>query len=246
MTSKQVMLSLVMVVLVTGGCMNSRGGLTPDYPDRQLWAVAPLRNESGSIQADGLKVADHLAHQLEDAYRIDMLPVNRTIATMEALQIPQVTNMEQAMQIRAAMEVDALLIGSITAYDPYDPPKLGLAIELYVDPRRDPSSFDVRRLQRSATDELALPSSARRSDQPVSTVSIFFDAADPHIRYLIERYGKRRGVDEKDRDAWRLYRMSMDLYTEFVCHEASTRLLRAEAQRLAPPPAKTASTEPAS
>ncbi len=248
MTSKQVMLSLVMVVLVTGGCLNRRGDLTPDYPDRQLWAVVPLRNESGSLHADGLTVADHLAHQLEDAYRVDVLPVNRTIGAMEALELHRVATMEDAMQLRSAMQVDAIVIGSITAYDPYDPPKLGLLVELYVDPLRDMSSLDLRKLQRTPTDDLSLPSPARRSDQPVSTVSVYYDAADPHIRHLLERYGNRRGPDGSDRHAWRRYRMSMDLYTEFVCHEVSARLLRAEAMRLKPPPEadRQVKSEPAS
>jgi len=73
----------------TTGDPDAAAGL---YPARQVWAVAPMRNESGSQAVDAARVADHLARQLELAPGIDVLPVNRTLAAMEALGLDQVTD----------------------------------------------------------------------------------------------------------------------------------------------------------
>ncbi len=243
MTSEQAMWMVLALALLASGC-HYRGakqsqGLSAPYGERQVWAVAPLRNESGSLHANGLKAADHLAQRLETAKGIDVLPVNRVLAALEALQMQGVTSTEDAIKLRGMLGVDGLVVGTITAYDPYDPLKLGLIIELYVDARRDSfKSTDVRKLVRAATDEMSLPNQPKqRPSQPVSVVSGFYDASDPAVRDRLLSYAAgRSGEDEDDptRDQ-RLYQIDMDLYTEFVTYLVSQRLLRVEQERLAPP-----------
>jgi hypothetical protein len=242
MKSEQAMWMVVALAVLTAGCQY-RGARKPEplsapYGERQVWAVAPLRNESGSLHADGLKVADQLAQRLETVMGLDTLPVNRVLAAMQALQMQGVASTEDAIQLRGALGVDGLVAGTITAYDPYDPPKLGLAIELYVDPRRDSfQATDVRKLVRAATDQMSLPSKPQRPSQPVSVVSGFYDASDPAVQLKLRGYAEQRtGQDKADPPTgWRLYQIDMDLYTEFVTYLVSQRLLRVEQQRLAPP-----------
>lgn len=253
MTSKQVMLSVTVLALIACswlacGCTLSRTQqakpvLQSPYPDRQVWAVVPLRNESGSMQANGTFMADHLARQLEVTHGLNVLPVNRVLNAMEALELPRITNAHQAMQLQQMLGADGLIVGTITAYDPYDPPKLGIAVELYVDPGTQPGGelIDVRRLSRASTDELSLPRHDASRGQPVNVVSNFFDAADPRVREAMQRYAAKRGGVDKDLVGWRLYRISMDLYMEFVAHAVSEQLLEAERQRITPPPTATTS-----
>lgn len=242
MKSEQAMWMVLALVVGTAGC-HYRGAKKPErlsapYGDRQVWAVAPLRNESGSLHADGFKAADQLAQRLETVMGLDTLPVNRVLAAMQSLQMQSVTSTEDAIKLRSLLGADGLVVGTITAYDPYDPPKLGLAIELYIDPRRD--SFrvtDIRKLVRAATDQMSLPAMPQRPSQPVSVVSGFYDASDPAVRQKLHRYAAQRtGQDEDDpAQGWRLYQIDMDLYTEFVTYLVSQRLLRVEQERLAPP-----------
>lgn len=237
MTSEQVLLLTTTVLLTTGCTLSGRRGADPlhsPYPTRRVWAVAPLSNESGSTQADGWSMADHLTRQLENATHLDVLPVNRVLAAMEALEMTQVSSPNEAAQLLRSLGVDGLVVGTITAYDPYDPPKLGLAIELYVDERVEHfDSIDVRRLAQAATAVGPLPTPVGLR-QPTSIVSAVFDAADPEIRQKLKRYAMNRGQAE-DKEAWHRYRMSMDLYREFVSYVMSWRLLSAETQRTAPP-----------
>ncbi|WP_145075937.1 hypothetical protein [Poriferisphaera corsica] len=257
MTSKQVMLILAATLLlqVLAGCTLFQSEKidpmdvqsTGIYPRRQLWAVVPLRNESGSaLDPDrGARIADTLAGRLETQPGIDVLPVNRVLAAMESLQMTEITTPAEALTLRHVLEVDALVVGTISAFDAYDPPKLGLGIELYVDDNLPwfRGVGDLSTLQQSSTDTLSRPVGSNnsayqqnRSHQPLTVAVGYFDAAEPGTRDLLKQYAKDRGVKPSDKNNWRLYRINMDLYTEFVAHIVSDRLMQSETLRLNPPP----------
>ena len=262
MTSKQVMLT-VALVMFTSGCkmiqdaytgMFVKKGAVPlesPYPTRHVWAVAPLRNESGSLSADGLALADHLVNQLENAANLDVLPVNRTLKAMEALEFASIESPQQALRLLDALGIDGLIVGTVTAFDPYDPPKLGMAIELYVDPRVEdadrrlsgltadsiepgsPQSLaSLRRLTWSATQASTRPSAGESLRQPVSVVSAFFNGSAPEVKEGLRHYAHERGLSNQV-ESWHTYRISMDLYSEFVTYVMSWRMLRVESRRVA-------------
>lgn len=242
MTSKQVMLAAAILALtLASGCSLLGPGpmaepLVSPYAQRHVWAVAPLRNESGSLQPDGAQMADHLARQLENAANLDVLPVNRVIDAMAALKMQGVMTHEQARQLLQTLGSDGLIVGTITAYDPYDPPKLGLALELFVSPEAPGVAvLNPRELSAAATDTQARPSGIGPDavSRP-TTVSAVFDGGDPNVRAQMQRYANQRGT-EVDPNAWHRYRTSMDLYSEFVSYVMSWRLLDAETKRLAGP-----------
>jgi hypothetical protein len=200
---------------------------------RQVWAVAPIRNESGSQYADGLIFADHLTRQLENTPNLDVLPVNRTLAVMEREQLPRIASQADALRVLQALGADALVVGSISAYDPYDPPKVGLAVELYtlaaIPP---PQAIDLMAMRTAAVDEMARLDDRPHAEQPVATAGGFFDAADPTVLGMLERYAYHRGV-APGVEAVRLHRINMDLFNQFVCHVVGQQLLLAQANRFA-------------
>ena len=85
------------------------------------------------------------------------------------------------MKLMSTLEVDGLIIGTVTSFDPYDPPKLGPStIELFESLRRieaGPALVDPRRLTWATTGRRSvLPGPKAR--QPIEVVSGFFDAND--------------------------------------------------------------------
>lgn len=253
MTSVKVMLT----AMVAAGCLWGLAGLAgcdlvrrdkvpplvSPYAETQTWAVAPLRNESGSRQVDPLRVADHLTQQLETAERLQIVPVNRVLAAMESLEMEAVASPAQAAELRRTLAVDALLVGTVTAYSPYDPPKLGLALELYTGTAIPRPRIEIRDLTRAPTDRTAQPGPVD-PEQPVSVVSGYYDAAHPNVRRQLQAYGAQRGPEGTSDQHWRRYRINMDLYTEFVSYVVSGELLDAEHQRLQPPTAASTSSAP--
>jgi len=242
MTSKQVMLAAALCTLVGCGAFDSSpptaDPLVSPYGDRRVWAVAPLLNESGSLGVDGARFADHLGRQLETASNIDTLPTNRVLAAMDQLELERISSVRDALAIIELLDADALVVGTVTDYEVYDPPKVGLALELFVHPRRMhyEQRLNVDALMGASVDPLLEPASRRQADrprasQPASTISGFFDAADPFVRERLQRYAQGRGGDENP-NAWRRYRISTDLFTEFVSYVAAWRLLKQERTRL--------------
>jgi len=251
MTSKQVMLTAAVVVMVSGllsGCMQ-QAALTLDspYPTRRVFAVAPFANESGSLFADGVTIADHLARQLEVVSNIDVIPVSRSLGAMESLSLDRVISPTDAKRLLKVLGVDALVTGAISDYDPYDPPKLGLILELYVNPHSGAQRMaaNLRQLTRTASWSVKSKPSAPKT-QAVTVISAYLDAASTPVRHAMQRYTYRRGGDVEDdglrrwipvqsqidRTAGHLQRISMDLYSEFVGYEMTRRLLAAETSRL--------------
>lgn len=242
MKSEQAMWMVVTLAVLAAGCQYRNAKkpevLVAPYGERQVWAVAPLRNESGSLYADGLKTADNLAQRLETVIGVDTLPVNRVLAAMQAQGMSEVTSADDVSRLRDVLGVDAMVIGSITDYDPYDPPKLGLIIELYFNPRRkNAQAIDLQKLVRAPTGDMTQPTGPVRPGSPVSVVSGFYDASDPVVHQQLVTFVKQfdDAVTDGPARGWRLYQIDMDLYTEFVTYLVSKQLLRVEQERLAPP-----------
>lgn len=241
MTSEQVLLITAVLTLTLTGCNTSRsseelvGTLRP-YESRRVWAIVPLRNESGSLHANGLGVADQLASQFEMSSNVDVLPVNRTLAAMDFLQMKSgPSSPAQVRQLMRSLNCDGIIVGSITAYDPYDPPKLGLALELYVDETSGGGDVTDMRALVGASTSMSAAQPKLNEQKPASLTSAYFDAADGEVRQLLEAYASDRGPRDEREATTHLHRINMDLFSRFVSHVMSRRLLRAELHRVQQP-----------
>lgn len=200
-----------------------------------LWAVVPLRNESGTTLFDPSDVSDKVVEAAAQVRGVRVLPLNRTIAAMRSLKMPAVSTPADARRVATELGVDGLIVGSITSYDPYDPPKLGLALALVARPgamdRRSQASLDPRVLSVQPTDYTPFPGVAP-PDAPASVVSVLLDAKNHQVLMDLRRYAEGRH-DDRTALGWRRYTASMDLFSEFAAWHAVGRLLDAEWLRLA-------------
>lgn len=105
--------------------------LTLPAPGRHVWAVAPAINLSGQQQVDPILQADALFEQLQTVRGVTALPVNRTVEVLVALQIEQVQSLEQARQVCQMLGADALVVPTVSIYDPYNPPKFGATLTVF-------------------------------------------------------------------------------------------------------------------
>ncbi|MFK7789434.1 MAG: hypothetical protein AB8C95_08105 [Phycisphaeraceae bacterium] len=262
MTSEQIRLIMMRVLLlavVAGfvvGCQKPivERRIEAPYAERQVWAIAPLRNESGSRSANGMQMADELTRAFEQVIGIDALPVNRVLEAMDALRMTEIRTREDAIHLREALGVDALVVGSMTHYDAYDPPKIGLALDLYAWPVESRGSgLDIRGLSWAPTADKAgiRRGTLYRPDQPVTTVSAYFDASGIGTKQLLDEYAYGRGTTPNALHERRLYTINMNLFQEFAGFEMGSQLIWAEWQRLArgtrvsgPQPAREANQSP--
>jgi hypothetical protein len=236
--------ALVAVFVFTAlcGCASDNDVRTPPqvlvapYDSSQgdaLWAVVPLANESGVSFADTDLVADSLIAKIDEARNVACLPLNRTIAAMRSRGLSGVRSPADARLLATALGVDALVLGSVTAYDPYNPPKLGLTLAVFARDNKPSGGVDPMKLQMAYTDQDPRVQT-QFLDRPIATLSEHFDGANHEVQLALQRYAAGRH-EPASALGWRGMLASMDLYVEFAANEAVSRLLEQERIRLAQP-----------
>jgi len=192
-----------------------------------LWAVLPLRNESGTTLVDSQATTDKLIAAAEQVRGVRVIPLNRVLQAMAALKTPVVGSPADARRLAEALGVDAVVTGSITAYDPYTP-SLGLALALFGDPgsrgTTDLASPGPQTLSTRTTEGLA-----RRGigPTPLSTASALFDGKSHETQMQVRQFAMGRSEDTTAL-AWRRYLASSELFGEFAAYQILDDLLRAE------------------
>ncbi len=254
MTSAQTMFApvlfgclLVISSITMGGCkMNSKrdqplfapGVIVSPYDTAQgqvLWAVIPPLNESGTSLADDLAIGDAIVAAAQGVRGVRCLPLNRSIEAVRTLGLTRgIQSSADAHKVAEYLGADAVLAGSITAYNPYDPPVFGLALALYARPgamaNAAQSSLDTRTLTMAFTD-FGTFDGLSFAGEPVSVVSQHLDARDHSVLMAVRSYAEGRS-DHRSALAWRVYTASMDLYTQFAAHHTIGRLIDEEWVRL--------------
>lgn len=233
----------LLLPLVMPACAPARVELTPPelltspygVSAEPLWAVAPLRNESGTSAADAMLASDALVARIAEIRGITCLPMNRTLAAMRALRMSSIQSAEDAQALADALGVDAIVAGSLTAWDPYTPPKVGMAIGLYPGRRsamvRASRFADAKSMQLAANEGSGVVQSGA---QPLSVVAEHLDATNHAVLFNVRRYAEGRH-DFDTAFGWRRYTASMDLYVEFGAYWTIYRLLQEERVRVGRP-----------
>lgn len=245
MTSVQTMLVCLMGVALIGGCESKPELLQPrvlqsPYPAARgetLWALAPLSNESGVSKVDMLMISDTVAATVAEVSGISVLPVNRTLAAMAARNMQSVRSPRDARALADALGVQGIIVGSISAYDPYDPPKLGMTLALFTTDMSGVDPVDPRALSSAYSDQKG--PMIRTDDKPAAVVSDHLDAANHEVLAELKLFATGRH-DQESSLQWRRYTASMELYTEFAAYHCVDRLLRSERARVTPAPAAVA------
>jgi len=207
------------------------------YHERRVWAVVPFEDEAGAAQAvNGSAFADRIARHLRNVEGLDALPTTRVIAAMQSLGLRGITSVHEAEQLIRLLKVDGLLVGSISAWDSYQPPKLGASVRLYARVEsaknangRAPAGLDYRKLMRAATAH-QVPGESHQP-QFLAQVSGHWDGADGAVLNRLKAYANGRTPPDSPA-GWRRYLLSMDLYSEFVAHDLVRRLFALEWDRI--------------
>ena len=189
------------------------------YPGhrRQVWAIAPAVNLSGQKAVEPILQADLLYEQLQQVEGITVVPVNRTVEVFLGLKIDRVQSEKQAALVCELLGCDGLIVPTITIYDPYNPPKLGASLQLFMKSpttARPAAAVNPREMARQAAPapDQALP----RSDGPVQSARMV-DAQNGSVRDAITRYAAGRH-DPVGPLGEREYLMCMDRFCGFVYH----------------------------
>ena len=141
-----------------------------------------------------------------------------------------------ALKLATAMGVDAIIIGSITAYDPYDL-VVGLSLALVARPgtmmpgSKGLETVDARRLESAASEQQGPRS--RTESGIVATASELLDSKNHQVLADVKQYAQGRHR-QSTATGWRSYTTSAPLFNEFAASFTVSRIIQQEWIRLAP------------
>lgn len=246
MVIPRTLLAIGLSLLTLGACQSAppaehqtpRNTVAPYDTSRGevLWAVAPLRNESGVSLFEPSELTDKLIAAAEEIRGVRTVPQNRTLQAITALNMKGIASAADAKRLAEALGADAILVGTITAYDPYTP-KLGLTVGLFARPGammpEAAGGLDARRLATATTDSAAAPS-GRSPNAPLAMVSTHLDGKNHQVQLDLKRFATGRSPANSPL-GWKRYLASMDLFGEFASYQVVSELMQSEWLRVGKP-----------
>jgi len=199
------------VIACVGGCFWKKPAgprpleypLPSPYAEVQTFAVAPVINLSGSRDFDPYKISDTLFEEMGQVENWNVLPLNKTLMAMRELGIRTIDKPEDVRRIAKALKADFVVVPAVTAYDPYNPPTMGMILQMY--------------------DTVG--------ENPVTQVNaVFIGSNQTVLRELRDFARGRTQYDSALREE--KFLMDADLYARFVCHAMVRRLIEVERERI--------------
>ncbi len=125
----------ITILAFAGGC-----SLLPDvayeptlhnpFPQLSKIAIAPFFNHSGEPTVDGHQFALAYYNELQAIPGFEVVPVDVVEEAMRQNRI-ELTGPADARRLAQLLGADAVVIGAVTDYSPYYPPRCGLHVEWY-------------------------------------------------------------------------------------------------------------------
>jgi hypothetical protein len=114
------------------GCATVQVGVTNPIPGLTTVAVAPFFNLSQEPEfvADGRRVALAYFAELQKIPGYQVIPVGVVEDTIKQHNL-QLSNPDDALRLCELLGCDAVVVGAITDFDPYYPPRMGLQVSWY-------------------------------------------------------------------------------------------------------------------
>ena len=121
-------------IVLASGCtipqLSRQGTVHNPFPQLQKIAVAPFFNLSTEPTVDGRHVALAYFSELQSIPGFEVIPIGVVEKTLEA-QGMTLNGPGEARKLAQLLEVDAVVVGAVTDFSSYYPPRFALQVEWY-------------------------------------------------------------------------------------------------------------------
>jgi hypothetical protein len=179
---------------------------------------------------DTARVADAFREELEQVRGIDTVAVNRVLASMRSLNMTAIASPDDAQRLIELLGVDALVVGTVTVWDPYPPPSTGMAVQVIEGTRFTQRTLDPHELQRARTGDEVIPRHTGGGRATAQATGVF-DSRNNIVLAQLDDYATGR-TEPNEAFGADVYLMNMDLYTKFVSYRLIHDLLAFEKARM--------------
>lgn len=193
--------------------------------------VAPVMNLSTSADLEMLDVTNALASELGQVEGIRVVPLGRVYQYLADNKMRTVGSPEEARALAAAFKAQVAIVAAVTEYDPYDPPRIGLAVQMYsastLPSPGGTAEFDPVEASRSAVPfEVSDDASKRPRDMIVRVMS----GRDADVERLARIYAARRSADA-DPYGWRRFIVDQREFQRLCCYAVVREMMGVEGRR---------------
>lgn len=135
MRRRLICLAIVLAWLPAAGCswlpqIAYEPSIHNPFPQLSRVAIAPFFNLSNEPTVDGRRVAMAYYNELQSIPGFEVVPIGVVEGAIRQHNIA-LRGPEDARRLAQLLDVDAVVIGAVTDYSPYYPPRMGLQIEWY-------------------------------------------------------------------------------------------------------------------
>ena len=179
-------------------------------------AVAPALNFSGGSDFDPSSVADLMASELSYLEGANVIPISRVLAVLARQGRQEIGSPSHALEVADTLGADAILVFAVTEYDPYNPPVVGIAAQLYGFRRPDSlGGIDPVLVSRQARPFALSPRVP--ATVPVAQAERVFDASHESVAGEVRAYARHR-TEDLGPMGWKRYLASQRHYLRYCCH----------------------------
>lgn len=122
------------LLLVLSGCtlphITHRPIVRNPFPQLTRVAVAPFFNLSAEPAINGRQVALAYFNELQSVQGFEVVPIGVVESKLQEFNLT-LGKAEDARKLAQLLEVDAVVVGAVTDYSPYYPPRFALRVEWY-------------------------------------------------------------------------------------------------------------------
>lgn len=163
------------------------------FPDIETVAVFPFYNETTSV-LDIAEVSNIFSDELAKFPGFTVIRPVKVVMGANAAGINP-TTLADVIRLGKTLKADAVLVVTVTSYDPYRPPKIALSMQLYRTSEAHLSAGEIDRIVQSATWKPFKVTKGNASNL-VASFERVYDSHKHDVRAEVEAYG----MAQDDRD----------------------------------------------
>lgn len=203
-----------LAVLLIAGCQTApRDAAVPMHGDRRVVAVLPFFDETGRSSFDADEFGNLLASEVvkNSGARVIRPAHLRTGDAIESIA--------DAVRVARKLGADTVLACAVTDYDPYDPPRVGVHVQVLRTEPRTLSTKDLDVLLQSASWKKGpLTMTREGAGHALAAFEAVYDSRDPATRRVVADYAQRTGARETEIAA------VQSRWMQFVSHQILLRV----------------------
>jgi hypothetical protein len=180
--------------------------------------VAPMMNLSTNRDVDLVETTNAFASELQQVQGLTVVPLGRVYQYLAQSKVATVGSPEEARQLAKAFGAQACIVAAVTEYDPYNPPRVGLTVQMFtvgeLPPPRGTPGFDPVEAEQAGV-PLAAPQTGE--SRPRDVLSHVFSGRNVEVEHLAQKYARERMTDSTP-FGWRRFVADQHEFVRLCCY----------------------------